>query len=41
MIGKSPLPTVDKLALIRRIEAGERVAAVAAQTGVLRKSLYQ
>jgi hypothetical protein len=28
------------LALLRRIEAGERLAAVADETGVLRKSLY-
>lgn len=31
----------EKLALLRRIEAGERLAAVADETGVLRKSLYE
>ena len=31
----------EKLALLRRIEAGERLAAVAEETGVLRKSLYE
>jgi len=35
------LSTEEKLALLRRIEAGERLAAVAAETGVLRKSLYE
>jgi transposase-like protein len=31
----------EKLGLLRRIEGGERLAAVAEQTGVLRKSLYE
>ena len=31
----------EKEALVRRLEAGERVAALAAETGVLRKSLYE
>jgi len=31
----------EKEALVLRLEAGERVAAVAAETGVLRKSLYE
>jgi transposase-like protein len=31
----------QKLALLRRIEAGERVAEVAKSAGVLRKSLYE
>ena len=31
----------EKLALLRRIEAGERLGAVAKETGVLRKSLYE
>ena len=35
------LSTEEKLALLRRIEAGERLAAVAEETGVLRKSLYE
>jgi hypothetical protein len=35
------LSTEEKLALLRRIEAGERLATVAAETGVLRKSLYE
>jgi transposase-like protein len=33
--------TEMKEALVRRIEAGERVAAVAREAGVLRNSLYQ
>ena len=35
------LSTEDKLALIGRIEAGERLADVAKDAGVLRKSLYE
>jgi hypothetical protein len=35
------LSTEEKLALLRRIEAGERLAAVAEEAGVLRKSLYE
>jgi len=31
----------EKLGLLRRIEGGERLATVAAETGVLRKSLYE
>lgn len=31
----------EKEALVRRMEAGERVGALARETGVLRKSLYQ
>jgi transposase-like protein len=31
----------EKEALVRRLEAGERVAVLAAETGVLRKSLYE
>jgi transposase len=31
----------EKEGLIRRMEAGERIAALARETGVLRKSLYQ
>ncbi len=36
-----PRTTREKEALVRRLEAGERVAALAAETGVLRKSLYE
>jgi hypothetical protein len=35
------LSSEEKEALVRRLEAGERVAALAAETGVLRKSLYE
>src|SRR5208282_5575132 len=35
------LSTEEKEALVRRMEAGERVGALARETGVLRKSLYQ
>ena len=35
------LSTEEKEALVRRLEAGERVAALAEETGVLRKSLYE
>jgi hypothetical protein len=31
----------EKEGLVRRLEAGERIAAMAAETGVLRKSLYE
>ncbi|HEY1452924.1 MAG TPA: helix-turn-helix domain-containing protein [Roseiarcus sp.] len=31
----------EKEALVLRLEAGERIAAVAAETGALRKSLYE
>ena len=41
MSGKPPLSTVEKVALVRRLEAGDRVSAVALETGVLRKSLYE
>ncbi len=33
--------TEFKVRLVQRIEAGERVSALVAETGVLRKSLYQ
>ena len=36
-----PLSTEEKEALVRRLGAGERIAAVAAEAGVLRKSLYE
>ena len=35
------LSTEEKEALVRRLEAGERVAALAEETGVLPKSLYE
>jgi len=35
------LSTEEKEGLVRRMEAGERVAALAEETGALRKSLYQ
>jgi len=35
------LSTEEKEALVRRMEAGERVGALATETGVLRKSLHQ
>jgi transposase len=35
------LSTPEKERLVRRLEAGERVAALAIEAGVLRKSLYQ
>jgi transposase-like protein len=35
------LSTEEKEGLVRRMEAGERVGALARETGVLRKSLYQ
>lgn len=35
------LSTEEKLTLIGRIEAGERLADVAKDAGVLRKSLYE
>lgn len=35
------LSTPEKQSLVRRLEAGERVAALAIEAGVLRKSLYQ
>ncbi len=41
MSGKPPLSTVGKVALVRRLEAGERVSALALEAGVLRKSLYE
>ena len=41
MRSSRPLTTQEKEALVRRLEAGERVAALAAETGVLRKSLYE
>jgi hypothetical protein len=41
MRSSRPLTTQEKEALVRRLEAGERVAALAAETGVFRKSLYE
>jgi transposase len=41
MSGLRRLSREEKEALVRRLEAGERVAALAAETGVLRKSLYE
>jgi transposase-like protein len=41
MSGSRQLSTEEKEALVRRLEAGERVGALARETGVLRKSLYQ
>jgi transposase len=41
MRGKSQLPAVEKLTLVRRFEAGERASALALEVGVLAKSLYQ
>ena len=38
---KSPLSTAEKESLVRRLEAGERVSALAIEAGVLRKSLYE
>jgi transposase len=38
---KSPLSTAEKERLVRRLEAGERVAVLAKEAGVLRKSLYE
>jgi len=38
---KSPLSTAEKEKLLRRLGAGERVAVLAKEAGVLRKSLYQ
>jgi transposase-like protein len=35
------LSTREKESLVRRLEAGERVGALAKQAGVLRKSLYE
>ena len=35
------LSTDVKVRIVRRIEAGERLAAVAAEMGVLRKSIYE
>lgn len=35
------LSTEENEGLVRRMEAGERVAVLARETGVLRKSLYQ
>ena len=41
MRGKSQLSAVEKMILVRRIEAGERASALALEAGVLSKSLYQ
>jgi transposase len=41
MSGLRRLSREEKEALVRRLEAGERVAALAAEAGVLRKSLYE
>ena len=41
MSGSRQLSTEEKEGLVRRMEAGERVGALARETGVLRKSLYQ
>jgi hypothetical protein len=41
MRGKSRLSTVEKLALVRRLEAGEGASALALEAKVLAKSLYQ
>jgi transposase len=38
---KRSLSTAEKERLVRRLEAGERVSALAIEAGVLRKSLYQ
>ena len=35
------LPTDLKVRIVQRVESGERLSAVAAQTGVLRKSIYE
>jgi transposase-like protein len=36
-----PLSTEEKVALVQRIASGENVAALARETGIRRKSLYQ
>ena len=41
MSGSRQLSTEEKEELVRRLEAGERVAVLARETGALRKSLYQ
>lgn len=41
MSRKSPLSSAEKERLVRRVAAGERVAALAKEAGVLRKSLYE
>ena len=38
---RSRLSTAVKVGIIKRIESGEGVSAVAAETGVLRKSIYE
>jgi len=38
---KRSLSTGEKERLVRRLEAGERVSALAIEAGVLRKSLYE
>ena len=35
------LSTDSKVQIIQRVEAGERLSAVAAEMGVLRKSIYE
>ncbi len=41
MTVRSPLSRDEKLALVRRIEAGERLGAVAVELGIRRKLLYE
>ncbi len=41
MTVRSPLSRDEKLALVRRMENGERVSALATEAHVLRKSLYE
>ena len=41
MRGKSQLSAVEKVTLVRRLDAGERASALALEAGVLSKSLYQ
>jgi transposase len=41
MRGKSRLSAVEKVTLVRRLDAGERASALAPEAGVLSKSLYQ
>jgi hypothetical protein len=41
MRGKSQLSAVEKVTLVRRLDAGERASALALEAGVLSKSLHQ
>jgi transposase len=41
MRGKSQLSVVEKMTLVRRLDAGERASSLALEAGVLSKSLYQ